>query len=183
MLEAAGVPFETADAEFDEDRVKASLRVAGLGAADLALGLARAKAQAAGAGAADLILGSDQTLELEDGSMLDKPGSKEELAEQLRRLSGRVHRLYAAAVLVEAGRPVWSSVEAVDMHVRGLSRDFIRDYVDREYDIVRWSVGGYHLEGRGAQLLDRVVGSHFAVLGLPLLPLLSFLRDRELLPR
>jgi septum formation protein len=182
MLEAAGVPFETVDADFDEDGVKASLRAQGSGAAELALGLAREKARAVNAAADDLVLGSDQTLELDDGIMLDKPTSKEELEQQLRRLSGRTHKLHSAAALVQRGEQVWSATETVQMHVRELGPGFIRDYVDREYATVRRSVGGYHVEGRGAQLFDGIDGSQFAVQGLPLLPLLGALRERSLLP-
>ena len=180
MLEAACVPFETVDAVFDEDGVKASLRKAGLGAADLALALAREKAMAAPAGPGDLVLGSDSTLELDDGEMLDKPGSADELSSQLARMSGRRHHLHSAAVIVEQGRPVFSTLQSPAMHVRPLGEDFLRDYVAREYESVRWSVGGYHVEGRGVQLFDHIEGSLFAVQGLPLIPLLAFLRMRGL---
>ena len=181
MLEAAGVPFECVDAALDEDDVKASLRAEGAAAAALALALAREKALAAKADAADLILGSDQILELDDSTMLDKPSSREELLRQLQRLSGRAHKLHSAAALVEDGEVVWTSIETVTMHVRPLGPDFLRDYVEREYETVRWSVGGYHVESRGAQLFERIEGSHFAVLGLPLLPLLAALRQRGVL--
>ena len=181
MLEAAGVPFQVVDAKIEENDVKASLRARGVGDAELAVSLARAKALAVTAADNDLVLGSDQTLELDDGSMLDKPASREELVEQLGRLSGGSHRLHSAAVVVEGGQPVWSATETVAMHVRSLSTEFLQDYVDRQYETVRWSVGGYHVEGMGAQLFERIEGSHFAVQGLPLLPLLSFLRTRGVL--
>ena len=183
MLEAAGVPFANIQADLDEDDVKASLRAGGVTAPALALALARAKALAATAEPVDLVLGSDQSLELADGAMLDKPASRDELRDQLQKMSGAAHKLHSAAVIVEAGIPVWSAVETVEMHVRSLGPEFLSDYVDREYDAVRWSVGGYHVEGRGAQLFERIEGSHFAVLGLPLLPLLAFLRERGMLPR
>ena len=182
MLEAAGVPFGTAETEFDEESAKAELRAGRLGAAELALALAEAKALAVDAGPALLVLGSDQVLEREDGSLLDKAGSRDELAEQLLSLKGRPHRLHAAAVAVAAGKPVWQSAETVTLHMRRFSDAFLEAYLDREYDEVRWSVGGYHAEGRGAQLFERIEGSHFAVLGLPLLPLLAFLRERGILP-
>ena len=181
ILQNAEVPFEAVDADFDEDGVKTALRAEGVGATELALALAKAKALAVKAGAGVLVLGSDQTLELEDGTMLDKPASRDDLLSQLERLSGRTHRLHSAAVIVEGGRLVWSSVQTAAMHVRKLGADFLRDYLDREFETVRWSVGGYHVEGRGAQLFDRIEGSHFAVQGLPLLPLLEFLRNRGLL--
>ena len=177
------MPFECVEADIDEDDVKASLRAERVRAPELALALARAKAMAVQADPADLVLGSDQTLELEDGGMLDKPGSPDELLVQLRSLSGRSHKLHAAAAIAQAGAIVWSAIETTVMHVRPLGPSFLRDYVAREYETVRWSVGGYHVEARGAQLFHRIEGSHFAVQGLPLLPLLSFLRAREVLPQ
>jgi septum formation protein len=181
MLEVAGVPFEVVDADFDEEGAKAQLRGDGLGAAELALGLAEAKAMAVDGGPEALVLGSDQVLEREDGSMLDKAGSREELAEQLRSLRGRFHRLHSAAAMVESGEPVWRAAETVTLFVRPFSETFLHDYLEREFEEVRWSVGGYHVEGRGAQLFERIEGSHFAVLGLPLLPLLAFLRERGMI--
>ena len=182
MLEAAGVPFDVMEGSFDEERAKAELRAGRLGAAELALALAEAKAMAIDAGPELLVVGADQVLEREDGSVLDKAGSPGELAEQLRSLRGRPHRLHAAAVAAAAGRPVWRAAETVTLHMRRFSDAFLEAYVGRDYDEVRWSVGGYHAEGRGAQLFDRIDGSHYAVLGLPLLPLLAFLRERGVLP-
>jgi len=182
MLEAAGVPFGTAEAEFDEEGAKAELRAGRVGAAELALALAKAKALAVDAGPEALVLGSDQVLEQEDGSVLDKAGSRSELAQQLRSLRGRPHQLHSAAVAVAAGKPVWQGTETATLHMRHFSDAFLEAYLDRDYDEVRWSVGGYHAEGRGAQLFERIEGSHFAVLGLPLLPLLEYLRERGILP-
>ena len=164
MLEAAGVPFQVRTGEGDEQSAKDRLRSEGLGAADLARALAEFKAvDVTNAGVA-LVLGADQTLECDDGTMLDKPGSADELAQQLRRLSGRTHRLHSAAVIVEAGEPAWSGVESVALTVRHLSDAFIARYLDREYESVRFNVGGYRIEGPGVQLFDRIEGSHFAML-------------------
>ena len=181
MLEAAGVPFEGVSPEFDEDAAKAELSHQALGAAALADALAERKALAVPAEAGQFVLGSDQTLELQDGKMLGKPRSPDDLVEQLHFLSGKRHRLHSAAVVADQGRPVWRGLESVVMTVRPLSDHFIRTYVEREYPNVRWSVGGYHVEGEGAQLFDAIEGSHFAVLGMPLLPLLHFLRQRGIL--
>jgi septum formation protein len=180
MLEAAGVPFRVVDADVDEDRAKASLR--GLGAAELAMALATIKALGTPAGEGDLLLGSDQTLELDDGAMLDKPESRQEAFSQLKRLSGRSHKLHSAAVVAERGEPAWSAIETVELTVRPLSDDYLNEYLDLEYDSIRWSVGGYRIEGPGVQLFDRIDGSHFAILGLPLLPLLAYLRERGVIP-
>lgn len=179
MLEAAGVPFEVADADFDEDGVKAALRTQGLDAGALAAVLAEAKARAVRSN--DLVLGSDQTLELKDGAMLDKARDRAAAFDQLRRFSGRTHRLHAAACLVKRGQVVWRDCETVTLHVRPLGEAFLEDYLDREWDQVRWSVGCYHVEGRGAQLFERIEGSGFAVQGLPLLPLLACLREQGVL--
>jgi septum formation protein len=180
MLEAAGVPFEVAATELDEEAAKARLAGEGLDARALALALAELKALHANAPAGTLVIGADQVLEREDGSILGKPASTDDLAGQLRSLSGNTHRLHSAAVVAEAGKPVWCRSETAIMHVRHLPAAFIGDYVAREWDHVRWSVGGYRIEGPGVQLFERIEGSHFAILGLPLLPLLAFLRDRGL---
>jgi septum formation protein len=182
MLEAAGVPFEAVEAEFDEERAKGKLGIEALSAQTLAAALAERKALAARAGSGSLVLGSDQTLETPDGSIMSKPASPEEAYEQLRSLSGRSHRLHSAAAVAEDGAIVWRGTETVSLTMRPFSEDFLSDYLAREYDTVRWSVGGYHVEGRGVQFFERIEGSHFAVLGMPLLPLLAYLREREVLP-
>ena len=180
MLEAAGVPFEPFEAPIDEELAKREL--AGLGAAALAQALAEAKALSVSARPGDLVLGSDQTLELEDGSVLGKPGSREEAFDQLRSLAGGTHSLHSAATVAEQDRPVWSALETVRLTMRPLGDAFLHSYLDREYEAIRWSVGGYRIEGPGVQLFDRIEGSHFAILGLPLLPLLGYLRSRGVMP-
>jgi septum formation protein len=183
MLEAAGLEFEVRPAAIDEDAVKAGLREEGLDARALALALAEAKALAGSPHADEFVLGCDQTLERDDGSMIDKPRSRDELAAQLRSLACRPHCLHSAAVVVEHGAVVWREVETVTLFVRPLSEDFLAWYLDREYEAVRHNVGGYRIEGLGVQLFDRIDGSHFAILGLPLLPLLDYLRERGVVPR
>ncbi|HEY0447339.1 MAG TPA: nucleoside triphosphate pyrophosphatase [Allosphingosinicella sp.] len=173
MLEAAGVSHEAMAAAIDEDQAKAELR--GLGASALAEALACRKALSL---AGDLVLGADQTLEREDGSMLSKPRSREEAFAQLKSLSGRTHRLHSAAAVAAEGTIAWRLVETVELSVRPLSDAFLQAYLDSEYEAIRWSVGGYRIEGPGVQLFDRIHGSHFAILGLPLLPLLAYLRER-----
>ena len=181
MLEAAGVPFETVAAALDEDEAKAGLAAAGFEPRDLAEMLAEMKAKSADAPADALVLGGDQVLETEEGAMLSKPESRDEALAQLRALGGRRHFLHSAAVLVERGERVWGCTETAALTVRRLGEDFLRDYLDREYEAIRWSVGGYRVEGLGVQLFEEIRGSHFAILGLPLLPLLAFLRERGLL--
>ena len=182
MLEAAAVEFEIADSRFDEEISKQGLLAAGFEPRDLAEMLAELKAKGVAAAAGSLVLGADQTLETSTGAMLSKPGCREEAREQLLMLSGTTHYLHSAAVIVRDGERIWGFSESVALRMRSFGEAFLDDYLDREYAHVRWSVGGYHAERRGAQLFERIEGSHFAVLGLPLLPLLTFLRGRGLLP-
>ncbi|MCJ8159215.1 nucleoside triphosphate pyrophosphatase [Sphingomonas sp. LaA6.9] len=182
MLEAAGVAFDAMTPGVDEEAAKASLRAQGLGARDLADALAELKAlrlsqRIPGA----LVLGCDQTLALEDGAMLDKAADRDTAAAQLRQLSGRTHSLYSAAVITENGRAIWRHVDRAKLSVRPLSDAFIEQYLDVEFATITGSVGCYRVEGRGAQLFTRIEGSHFTILGLPLLPLLDYLRTRGLL--
>jgi septum formation protein len=179
MLQAAGVPFETIEAPLDEEAAKVQFK--GHDAKPIALQLARLKACSVEAGAGNLVLGSDQSLERHDGTMLSKPESREEAFEQLRSLSGNVHLLHSAAVIAEQGKVVWDHTDSVELKMRPLSDAFLHTYLNDEFETIRWSVGGYHVEGRGAQLFERIEGSHFAVLGLPLLPLLAYLRERGVL--
>ncbi|RJF93727.1 Maf family protein [Sphingomonas cavernae] len=182
MLEAAGVTFDAMTPGVDEESAKASLRAQGLSARDLADALAELKAlrlsqRIPGA----LVLGSDQTLALDDGTMLDKAADRATAAEQLGQLSGRTHSLYSAAVIAENGRAVWRHVDRARLTVRPLSDAFIDEYLDAEFASIAGSVGCYRVEGRGGQLFSRIEGSHFTILGLPLLPLLDYLRTRGLL--
>jgi septum formation protein len=182
MLEAAGIRFESAEAGLDEDDAKAGLIEAGFEPRDLAEMLAELKARSVAHPGDALVLGADQVLELYDGAMLSKPRSREEAAGQLRLLSDATHFLHSAAVLLKGGERIWGQTESVALTVRPLSDAFIADYLDSEYESVRWNAGCYAIEGRGAQLFEAVKGSHFAVLGLPLLPLLAELRERRLIP-
>lgn len=183
LLQAAQVPFEALSPGVDEDAVKEALRADGLDARALADALAELKAlrvsrRVAGA----LVLGCDQTLSLSDGTMIDKAEDRADAERILKLLSGKVHHLHSAAVIVMNGEPIWRHVERVRMTVRPLSDDFIASYLDNEWDQCRWCVGCYRIEGPGAQLFSRIEGSQFAIQGLPLLPLLDFLRIRGVLP-
>lgn len=181
MLEAAGVTFETTPVTLDEDAAKRGLEAAGFDARDMADMLAELKAASAVAAPGSIVLGSDQTVERADGAILGKTLDLTEARAQLLSLRGAAHKLHAAAVLIEEGVRTWSAVETVSLTVRDFSEAFLDDYLAREGDAVLWSAGGYRIEGLGAQLFEAVEGSHFAVLGLPLLPLLAELRRRGLL--
>jgi septum formation protein len=180
MLENAGVSFDAVAPRVDEEAAKESFRARGLGARDLADALAELKAMRVSTSRpGDLVLGCDQTLELDDGTMLDKPGY--DIARQLRVLSGRTHRLFSAIVAVENGQPIWRHVDKATLTMRILSDSFIENYVAREGDAVAGCVGSYRVEGPGAQLFTKIDGNHFTILGLPLLPLLHWLRVRGML--
>ena len=180
MLTAAGVPFTAQPAGVDEDAAKASL--VGLSPRDLADALAELKALKVSARHAQaLVLGSDSVVALADGTLLDKPESREQAADHLRRMSGGTHRIWSAAVIAESDRPVWRHVEAATLVVRTLSYSFIDAYLDAEWPAVAGCVGVFRIEGVGVQLFDRIQGSHFTVLGLPLIPVLGYLRDRAIL--
>ena len=175
MLTAAGVDHEAVAPRVDEDAARAAL--AGLGGRALADALAEVKAVKVSAQRpGTLVLGCDQTLERDDGRLFDQPGDA--LAEQLHALSGRTHRLHAAIVAAEDGVPVWRHVATARLAMRALSDAFIADYVACEGSAVAGCVGGYRIEGRGAQLFDRIDGDLFTVMGLPLLALLGWLRTR-----
>lgn len=173
MLQAAGVAFEAVAPNVDEDAAKASL--GGLAPRDMADALAELKARKVSARhRGTIVLGCDSVGDL-DGARMDKPG--DDLPDYLRRMMGRPHKLHSAAVACIDGEPVWRALESATLHVRALSDEFIADYVRRDPE-ARWCAGGYRVEGLGAQLFSRIEGSHFAIMGLPLLPLLDWLRAR-----
>ena len=182
MLRRAGLSFETDFPRVDEAALRASLAAEGATPRDVADALAEAKAtKVAGRHPDALIVGSDQVLDL-DGDIFTKATTADELREQIARLSGRRHRLHSAAVAVEQGKPVWRHVGEARLHVRTLSNEWLDSYVSRNWESVRGSVGGYLIEGEGARLFDRIDGDVFTVMGLPLIPLLSWLALRGSIP-
>jgi len=181
MLEAAGIAFEPVEAELDEAAARAGLVGAGFDPRGVAEELAQLKALSIVSAEGDLVLAADQVLERGDGILLGKPESREEALDQLRGLSGTQHYLHSAAVICEGGEARWWASESATLTMRPLGEAFLQSYVDREYEAIRWTVGGYRIEGPGIQLFEKVEGSHFAILGLPLLPLLAYLRERGLL--
>jgi septum formation protein len=182
LLRRAGVPFLQDPASIDEGAVKAELRGSGKNALQAALELARRKAVVvAHRHPQQLVLGADQLLECE-GQWFDKPGSRLQAREQLLRLSGRRHCLATAAVLVRGDIVSWSVAQAPELVMRSLSSDFIDAYLDAVGERALSSVGVYQIEGLGVQLIDSFSGDFFAVLGLPMLPLLAALRREGVLP-
>jgi nucleoside triphosphate pyrophosphatase len=174
LLTAAGIPFEAVAATIDERGLEAPLRKEGAGAT--AAHLARAKALAVAAANPDrLVIGADQVLAL-DGELFAKPRNLSEARAQLKRLSGRSHRLHSAVAVVRAGHVTFETVESATLTCRVFSADFIERYLATVGEQALASVGGYQIEALGIQLFERIEGDHTTILGLPLLPLLAFLR-------
>lgn len=181
MLEAAGVPFEAMAAGVDEDSAKASLIADGVSPRDLADALAELKAvKLSQRHGQALVLGCDQVAALDD-RIFDKPQSRDEAASQLRALRGQRHAQHSAAVICEAGRPVWRHVDSARLVMRDFSDTFIEAYLDAEWPEIGYCAGAYRLEAMGAQLFARIDGSDFTIRGLPLLPLLDYLRVRAVI--
>jgi septum formation protein len=181
MLAAAGVEFVACPADLDERAIEARLGDAGPAAA--ALALAEAKALAVSEDKpAQLVLGSDSLVEVE-GKRFDKPASREEAARHLRLFSGRAMRLHSAAALARDGAVLWRCGALASLQAIEMSDSFIDAYLDAEWPAVAGCVGVFRIEGRGAQLFERIEGDHFTVLGMPLLPVLGALRKLGELPQ
>jgi septum formation protein len=182
LLEAAGIAFEVDVPRVDEEAAKAALRAEGAPPRDQAAALAELKALSVAARRGGLVIGADQMLALE-GEAFDKPKSAGEAREHLLRLRGRTHELITAAVVARGDAVIWRHVDTPKLTVRGFSDAFLEDYLARAGEDVLTSVGAYQLEGVGAQLFERVEGDYFSILGLQLLPLLTFLREQGIAPR
>jgi septum formation protein len=178
ILDQAGLSFEVDPAHVDEAALKAVFRG---DAAALALHLAEAKALEVSRRRAGIVLGADQVLAF-DGKVFDKAKTVEEAAERLAMLRGKTHWLKGGVALAEGGEIVWRHESSCRMVVRNFSDAFLDDYLARAGDILTKGVGAYAFEGLGAQLFEHVDGDYFAVLGLPLLPVLGALRARGAAP-
>jgi septum formation protein len=177
MLEAAGLTFEVIAPACDEEAAKQELRALGRSPHAQAEALAELKAKSVSESTSAYVIGADQMLAI-DGAALDKPASREEARQHLLRLRGCPHELITSAVVAKDGVVVWRTTDIPRLTMRRFSDAFLDYYLNRAGESVLRSVGAYQLEGLGAQLFDRVEGDYFSVLGLPLLPLLAFLRGQ-----
>ncbi|MEM9708360.1 MAG: Maf family nucleotide pyrophosphatase [Pseudomonadota bacterium] len=181
ILRAAAVPFEGVIPSFDEQTARMAMSEDDRTPRDIALGLAEGKALAADPAAPDiLVLGADQVLEFK-GAVFSKPQTKDDARAQLEALAGERHALHSALAITQKAEVIWRHVSTVWMEMRALSVDYLSDYLERNWPDIGESIGGYKLEGEGGRLFQKIDGDYFSVLGLPLLPLVSWLIDRGVL--
>jgi len=181
LLANAGVDFDAVSPGLDERAAEQPLLDAGATSEDVALALAMAKTTMVSERYPDaLVIGADQTLEL-DGSRLTKPENMDAARRQLLILSGRTHRLHSAVACARAGEVVWHMVDTASLTMRRLEPAVIGRYLAAVGEGALQNVGAYQLEGRGIQLFEAIEGDFFTILGLPMLPLLRFLRSEGVL--
>lgn len=181
MLRAAGVVFDAVPSSVDEAAIKRTRRADGATPVQIADILAETKAiQVAAKHPQDLVIGADQILAM-DTAMFDKPVDTAAARIQLRRLSGRDHTLHSAVCLVRGDRVLWRHTATAVLSMRDFSERFLDQYLAAMGPAVCDTVGGYQIEGRGAQLFSAISGDYFTILGMPLLPLLDILRQHGIL--
>lgn len=181
LLAAAGVEAEGIAPNVDEEAFRNAMRANKLPVREQAMQLAELKAMRISSRRSGLVIGGDQMLALGEEAF-DKPADLEAAKNHLRQLSGKSHTLETAIVICEDGAPIWRHLARPKLTMRPLTEEFIEAYVSSCGDALLSTVGAYQLEGPGAQLFTRIEGDYFSILGLPLLPLLDYLRIRKVLP-
>jgi septum formation protein len=183
MLRLAGLTVEAVAPRVDEATVRDALVAEGANPRDIADALAEMKARkVAEKRPGDLVLGCDQVLAL-DRTILSKPETPDEARDHLRQLRGRSHKLLSAIVAYENAEPVWRHVAEARLTMHQISDTYLEDYVARNWDSIRHSVGCYKIEEEGVRLFSAVSGDHFTILGLPLLPLLAWAGTKGMIAR
>jgi septum formation protein len=179
LLDNAGVQYQAIPPEVDEAEFVAAFPH--LPPAEMALRLAQAKALAVSHKFPEtIVIGADQVLCF-DNRIYSKPKDKSAARKQLSELRGHTHQLISATACASENRIIWSGSDAASLTMRNFSSEFLESYLTRNGENSQKSVGGYQIEGLGIQLFERVTGDHFTILGLPLLPLLEFLRNQGVL--
>ena len=181
LLTAAGIAFSAVPAMVDEETVKASMRAEGEEAEAVAVTLAALKAERISSRhPQSLVIGADQLLVCE-GRWFDKPIDVAQARAHLQALRGCHHSLATAVVVARAGSMIWHHSEVARLKMRRFSDRFLEHYLEQIGETAYETVGGYRLEALGVQLFEVIEGNHFTILGLPLLPLLAFLREHRVL--
>ncbi len=181
MLQNAGIKIEAMAARIDERAIENTLQGSGTTPQEVALILSRAKAEEVSARyPAAHVIGSDQTLSLDD-TIFHKPANLDEAVRRLLLLSGKTHLLNSGVALAHNGETVWSHVEVTQITFRQLDPGFVGRHLAEAGKNALGSVGAYQFEGLGAQLVEKFEGDYFSVIGLPLLPVLDQLRQRNLI--
>jgi septum formation protein len=179
LLANAGLEFEAVTADIDERGIQAASKLSN--PREIGLLLAREKAKAVSAHRpGSHVIGADQTLALGE-RLFNKPAGRAQALAQLRDLAGHSHELNSAIAVAHDGKIVFEDVSVARMTMRQMSEAELSAYLDAAGDAVTTSVGAYQLEGLGIRLFERIEGDHFTILGLPLLPLLAFLRRERLI--
>lgn len=178
LLEQAGLTVEAIPSRLDEEAAKTALRTEGLSPTNQAMQLAELKAVKVSRQECGLVIGGDQMLAC-GSQTFDKPADMAEAARNLKKLQGRSHTLETAIVVCEEGVPVWRHMARPKLTMRTLSDADIERYLDEAGEAVLSTVGAYMLEGVGVRLFSQIEGDYFSILGLPLLPLLQYLRMRK----
>ncbi|MHC2662648.1 Maf family nucleotide pyrophosphatase [Bradyrhizobium diazoefficiens] len=179
LLANAGLEFIAITADIDERGIQAASKLSS--PRDIGLLLAREKAKAVSANhPGSHVIGADQTLALGE-RLFNKPAGRAQAMAQLRDLAGNYHALNSAVAVAHDGKIVFEDVSVARMTMRQMSEAELSAYLDAAGDAVTTSVGAYQLEGLGIHLFERIEGDHFTILGLPLLPLLAFLRSEQLI--
>ena len=181
VLNNAGVVHEILSPQIDEDSVKMAMLAGGYSHRDIADKIADMKARKVSLQRAEsYVLGCDQVLSFA-GSLYSKPETKFNLKTQLREMSGKTHQLISAAVIYKDMQPIWRHVGVATLSMDLLSDSVIEKYVEKNWDTVKFCVGGYEIERRGVQLFNEIQGDYFCILGLPLLEIMNFLKVRGVL--
>jgi len=183
ILMSAGLTYVVEPADLDENPIKKLEAEKGSTAEQVSQVLALAKAHSISQRhPGSVVIGCDQMLDCE-GVWYDKPATDAVVAEQLKSLRGKSHKLISAVSVVRDGKELWNFVGVTRLTMRDFSDSFLDDYIDKVGRLVKGSVGAYHFEGLGIQLFEKIEGDYFTVLGLPLLPLLEFLRSEGMVER
>lgn len=179
LMQNAGLAFDAIAANIDEAGLQARMTAKNAGHEDIALMLAEAKAAKISAqhpGA--LVLGSDQLLIAPDGTILHKPDTPAAAEAQLEQLAGREHQLISAVVIFENNEKLWQASDSAELTMHGLTADYIRNYVANNWEHIRHCVGCYRIEVEGRSLFEWINGDESTIMGMPMPPLLDYLRSR-----